>query len=100
MPFSPNVRKNPVFSQSPNLPYDGDGLRAWKQNTSGKTYFLYDGSQPVVEETNTNTFVAANTFGADGLASRHTTATTCYTFDERGNVSQRTSRLDKTGRLC
>jgi RHS repeat-associated protein len=37
--------------------------------------------------------VAVNTFGAQGLVSRHVTSTnasTFYTFDERGNVAQRT----------
>ena len=40
---------------------------------------------------------ALNTFGANGLVSRHTTATNAsvfYTFDERGNVAQ---RLDSNG---
>ena len=42
---------------------------------------------------------ALNTFGANGLVSRHTTATNSsvfYTFDERGNVDQ---RLDSSGVL-
>jgi RHS repeat-associated protein len=41
--------------------------------------------------------MAVNTFGAQGLLSRHVTSTnasTFYTFDERGNVAQRT---DGTG---
>ena len=40
---------------------------------------------------------ALNTFGANGLVSRHTTATNAsvfYTFDERGNLAQ---RLDSNG---
>jgi RHS repeat-associated protein len=43
------------------------------------------------------TILATNTFGAQGLVSRHTTATNAsvfYTYDERGNVVQ---RLDGTG---
>ena len=42
---------------------------------------------------------ALNTFGANGLVSRHTTATNAsvfYTFDERGNLAQ---RLDSSGVL-
>ena len=42
---------------------------------------------------------ALNAFGANGLVSRHTTATGAsvfYTFDERGNVAQ---RLDSSGVL-
>ncbi len=72
--------------------YSGDGLRAWKQTSSGRTYFLYDGSQPVCEYGSTGTMTATNTFGADGLVSRRSisgSVTTFYTFDERGGVAQR-----------
>jgi len=75
--------------------YDLDNLRAWKQ-TSGvsRTYFLYDSDRPVCEYDNTGTLTASNTFGVDGLVSRcpvNSGITTFYTFDERGNVSQRLS---------
>src|SRR5207253_40305 len=46
--------------------YDGDGLRAWKQSASGRTYFLYDGEQPVVELDGAGNVTATNTFGASG----------------------------------
>ena len=74
--------------------YDGDGLRTWKQSNSNKTYFLYDDSQPVSEYNSNGTLIVTNTFGADGFVSRHAAATTFYTFDELGNVSQ---RLDSNG---
>ena len=72
--------------------YSGDGLRAWKQAGSTKTYFLYDDDQPVCEYNSSGTLTATNTFGADGLVSRRNVSgstTTFYTFDERGSVSQR-----------
>lgn len=72
--------------------YDGNGLRAWKQAGSTRTYFLYDGSDPVCEFTGTGSLAAANTFGATGLLSRRSAATgasTFYSFDERGNVAER-----------
>jgi len=47
--------------------YNGDGLRAWKQNASGRTYFLYDGIVPVVELDSGGSVTATNTFGASGL---------------------------------
>jgi RHS repeat-associated protein len=74
--------------------YSADGLRAWKQTGAASTcaYFLYAGSQPVCEFDSTGTLTATNTFGGDGLVSRRsvtgTPATTFYTFDERGNVTQ------------
>ena len=72
--------------------YSGDGLRTWKQNSGVRTYFLYDGFQPVGEYDGNGNFLASNTFGADGLVSRHNAAgTTFYAFDERGNVTQRLS---------
>gem|GEM_PF-2387598 len=77
-----------------------DGLRAWKQTDAGaRTYSLYDGSDPVAELDANGSIQALNTFGANGLVSRHTTATNAsvfYTFDERGNVDQ---RLDSSGVL-
>ena len=70
--------------------WSGDGLRAWKQVGSTRTYFLYDGTAPVAEYSSTGTLLATNTFGADGLVSRRANSvTTFYTFDERGSVSRR-----------
>ena len=93
--FDPERRMTGYNGSTQTDGYDGDGLRTWKQNTAGKTYFLYDGTQPVVEETSTGAFAASNTYGigdAFGLVSRHTSGgSVFYTFDERGNVSQRTS---------
>jgi RHS repeat-associated protein len=74
--------------------YDGEGLRAWKQ-TGGSTtriYFLYDDNVPVCEYDYTGTLTATNTFETDELISRRSisgSATTFYTFDERGSVVQR-----------
>jgi RHS repeat-associated protein len=77
--------------------YTFEGLRAWKENgtTGVRTYFLYDGTTPVVELTATGSVHAVNTFGANGLVSRSTaTGSTFYVFDERGNTSV---RLDASG---
>ena len=70
--------------------YTGDGLRAWKSDASGRTYSLYDGADPVAELDANGSIQALNTFVANRLVSRHTTATNAsvfYTFDERGNVA-------------
>jgi RHS repeat-associated protein len=70
--------------------YRADGLRAWKQNSAGRTYFLYDGISPVVELDAVGNVTATNTFGAGGLLSRRSGgASVFYTFDERGSVVQR-----------
>ncbi len=71
--------------------YNGDGQRAWKQNSSGaRTYFVYDGSEPVCELDGTGAVTATNTFGANGLLSRHTSAgSVFYACDLSGNVAQR-----------
>jgi hypothetical protein len=50
--------------------YTGDAMRAWKQTASGLTYFLYDGTLPVVEMDATGAVTAVNTFGPNGLLSR------------------------------
>ena len=90
--FDPENRMTADSAGSQTDGYDGDSLRAWKQSGGTKTYFLYDDEQPVCEYGSSGTLLATNTYGADGLVSRHTSAgSTFYLFDERGNVSQRTS---------
>jgi RHS repeat-associated protein len=75
--------------------YSGNGLRAWKQTSGGRTYFLYDGADPVIELDNTGTIISTNTFGATGLISRRTGSTSVfYVFDSEGTVSQ---RIDSSG---
>jgi YD repeat-containing protein len=70
--------------------YLPDGLRGWKHNSSGYTYFVYDGTVPVAEMDSSGNVTAVNTFGANGLLSRHAnTLTTFYTFDPQGSVAQR-----------
>jgi RHS repeat-associated protein len=69
--------------------YTAGGLRAWKQNSSGRTYFLYDGILPVIEMNSSGTVTATNTFGGSGLVSRRvSTSSTFYSFDSEGNVTQ------------
>jgi RHS repeat-associated protein len=76
--------------------YMSNNLRAWKAGANNvRTYYLYVGKDPIVEMSSTGTVTAANTFGPNGLVSRHVGATTTfYTFDNRGNVAQ---RLSSTG---
>lgn len=71
--------------------YTGDGLRAWKENGSlVRTYFLYDGTLPVVELDTNGSVTATNTFGVAGLISRRVgTTDTYYVFDHQGSVAQR-----------
>lgn len=78
--------------------YTAEGLRAWKQNSASvRTYFLYDGLTPIIEMDGSGNAKAVNTFGANGLVSRRDVSTgtsVFYTFDERGNTTQ---RLDASG---
>jgi len=69
--------------------YRADGLRAWKQNASGKTYYLYDGGEPVYEMNSEGTITATNVFAPDGLVARYSSGWTYYTFDAQGDVAQR-----------
>jgi RHS repeat-associated protein len=72
--------------------YTADGLRAWKQNSIGRTYFLHDGLLPVVEMDNSGSATATNSFGAFGLVSRRTgSSTVFYSFDSEGNMAQRSN---------
>ncbi|MCX6379675.1 MAG: hypothetical protein NT023_09405, partial [Armatimonadetes bacterium] len=75
--------------------YRDDGLRAWKQNNTDTTYFIYDGFTPVVEVDPAGAFIATNTFGVNGLVSRHTPAgSVFYNCDPSGTVAP---RLRRTG---
>ena len=40
--------------------YNGDGLRAWKNTASGRTYFVYDGDSPLLELSSTGAVTAVN----------------------------------------
>jgi RHS repeat-associated protein len=71
--------------------YRGDGLRGWKQVSSGTTYFLYDGTNPVIELTSSGGVLATNSFSPRGLVSRRvSTVSVLYSFDSEGNVAERT----------
>jgi RHS repeat-associated protein len=75
--------------------YRGDGLRGKKQTSSATTYFLYDGTNPVLELDANGAIAATNTFSVQGVVSRRvSTVSVLYSFDSEGNVSQRT---DSTG---
>ncbi|HLK60970.1 MAG TPA: RHS repeat-associated core domain-containing protein, partial [Chthonomonadaceae bacterium] len=77
--------------------YTGDGLRAWKQGSGGRSYFLYDGTFPVCELDASGNVQAVNTSSTNGLVSRRTTSTNVfYTFDPQGNVAQ---KLDASGNV-
>lgn len=71
--------------------YTGAGLRAWKQTTAGRTYFLYDlDDQPICEVNSAGAVTAVTTFSDNGLLARHTSSgSVFYTFDPSGSVCQR-----------
>lgn len=87
--FDPEDRMT-AFGTVMTAGYDGDGLRAWKQNSTTLTYFLFDGQTPICELDVSGNVSAADTWGANGLLSRRvSSATTYYTFDQRGATAQR-----------
>jgi hypothetical protein len=85
----------PSGSASHSYGWRADGLRQWKQTSSGTdTYFLYDGAQPICEFIIQNggvSLLAVNTWGPTGLAARNSPTTgsnTFYAWDGRGDVAQ------------
>ncbi len=89
--FDPENRMT-AFGSTVSNSYRADGLRASKTNSSGTTYFLYDGAEPVVEMNSSGTVTATNVFAPDGLVARQpSSATTEYVFDQQGNVADRTN---------
>ncbi len=89
--FDPENRMT-AFGSTVSNSYRADGLRASKTTSSGTTYFLYDGAEPIVEMNSSGTVMATNVFAPDGLVARTTSsATTEYVFDQQGNVADRTN---------
>jgi RHS repeat-associated protein len=81
-----------AYGSSSSATYRADGLRASKTTSSGTTYFLYDGSEPVVEMNSSGTVTALNVFAPDGLVARQTSSSTSeYVFDQQGNVADTTN---------
>lgn len=108
--FDPENRLTSYAGQM-TASYRGDGLRAWKQTSAGRTYFVYDGTLPVMEVRAcpgplpcASSVEPVNTFGVVGLVSRVVgespltggAATEFYTFEPQGSVSQ---RLDSSGNV-
>jgi RHS repeat-associated protein len=106
--FDPENRLTSYGSQM-TAAYRGDGLRAWKESGGVRTYFLYDGSLPIMEVSpssgggggeedgpSDSASSSINTFGAAGLVSRSYQGfgpqggvpTSYYSFDPQGGVSR------------
>jgi RHS repeat-associated protein len=62
--------------------YRADGLRAWKQEGATKTYYIYDGDQPIIELDPSGGEASNTVFGVAGPIS---TGANYYAFDEKGN---------------
>jgi YD repeat-containing protein len=87
--FDPENRMT-TYGSVLNNGYSGDGLRAWKENSSNRSYFLYDGIVPAIELNSSGSVTATNTFGPAGLVSRRTGSTSVfYNYDSEGNIAQR-----------
>ena len=72
--------------------YGVDGLRASLTSSGSTTYFLNDGTMPVVELNSSGGVSALNLFGADGIIGRQNSsgAWSEYVFDLLGNTAIRT----------
>ncbi len=92
--FDPEDRLAAISSPAFAASYDGDGLRATKTVNGNTTYFLYDGTEPVIEETFNGAVAsisAVNTFGVDGWRARYYPGGTFYTFlfNPQGSMTQK-----------
>ena len=68
--------------------YRPDNLRAWRDDSNGTKFFLYDGGSVICELDSDGDVVASNAFAPDGLVSRTEGEVTMeYLFDLQGNVS-------------
>ena len=73
--------------------YDGDGLRATKTISGVTTYFLFDGTTPIAEESFNGTaasFTALNGWTVDGWRARKQGSLVYqFVYDPQGSVQQR-----------
>ena len=83
------------FGSAMTAGYTAGGLRAWKQNASGRTYQLYAGGViPVCQLDSSGNVISANTVADTGLLATRTSASAFYAFDVQGSASH---RLDGSG---
>jgi len=86
--FDPENRLT-AYGSALTVAYNDDGLRAWKQNSTSRTYFLYDGHQPILTMTATGTTIKENLFGPNGLVGSGSPAGfSSYGFDPQGNTAR------------
>ena len=79
-----------AYGTSLTAGYNGDGLRAWKQDSLGnRTYFVYDGTNVIGELNATGNLGVVYTWGANGLLSRKAGSggTQFFTYDPTGSVA-------------
>lgn len=68
--------------------YRPDNLRAWRDDTNGEKFFLYDNGSVICELDDNGDVIASNAFAPDGLVSRTEGEVSMqYLFDLQGNVS-------------
>jgi RHS repeat-associated protein len=91
--FDPEDRLTAISSPAFVATYDGDGLRVTKTAAGVTTYFVYDGSSPIAEETfngTSATFTALNGVTADGWRARKQGSIVHqYVYDPQGSVQER-----------
>ena len=99
--FDPEDRLTAISSPAFSAAYDGDGLRAKKTAAGVTTYFVYDGSTPIAEETfngTSATFTALNAVTADGWRARKQGGIVYqFVYDPQGSVQQRHTDGSYTG---
>ena len=99
--FDPEDRLTTISSPAFSAAYDGDGLRAKKTAAGVTTYFVYDGSTPIAEETfngTSATFTALNAVTADGWRARKQGGIVYqFVYDPQGSVQQRHTDGSYTG---
>jgi RHS repeat-associated protein len=83
------------FSGYNSILYGVDGSRTSKTVSGTTTNYIYEGGVPILELNSSGTVTAINTFGRDGLISRHSSgASDFYQFDQSGAT---TERLNSSG---
>ncbi|MBA4294292.1 hypothetical protein C0431_15135 [bacterium] len=94
--FQSNAQRHITAIGTLTAGYQANGIRSFKRaGTAAKRYYLNIGSSPIIEFNSSNSILAYNTFGPDGLVSRRAgTTSTYYKFNIQGGTAQ---RLSSTG---
>ncbi len=92
-----NLERMTNFGPSMTAGYGSDGLRDWKSASGAQTYYIYDGTVPILELDSSGNVQAVTTAAGGTPLTRHTSAgSVLYAYDPMGGLAH---RMDSSGNI-